>query len=143
MTELSFEHAALNVSDPRAMANWYVAHLGMQVVRRVDEPPHTHFLVDAGGAAMIEIYGNPKAPVDTYASLHPLQLHLAFTCADPGGGADRLVSAGATLVEHAHLPDGSHLAMLRDPWGLPIQLCRRAVPMLNGSTVAASARTRA
>ena len=130
MADLAFEHIALNVSDPIAMADWYVAHLGMRIVRRIEEPPHTHFLVDAGGTAMIEIYANSHAPTDTYAALHPLQLHVAFSSADPDAEATRLVAAGAMQVEHAHLPDGSHLAMLRDPWGLPIQLCRRAVRMV-------------
>ncbi len=132
MAHLPFEHAAVNVSDPVAMARWYVAQLGMQVVRKLDEAPHTHFLVDAGGAAMLEIYANAGAPVDAHADMHPLQLHLAFSSTDPAADGEALVAAGATLVEHQHLPDGSHLVMLRDPWGLPIPLCRRAVPMLRG-----------
>jgi hypothetical protein len=28
------------------------------------------------------------------------------------------------------LPDGSHLKMLKDPWGLSIQLCKRGQPMV-------------
>jgi hypothetical protein len=27
-------------------------------------------------------------------------------------------------------PAGDHLAMLRDPWGLPIQLVHRSTPMI-------------
>ena len=26
------------------------------------------------------------------------------------------------------MPDGSRLTMMRDPWGLPLQLCQRAKP---------------
>ena len=130
MAGLPFEHLAINVSDPVAVAAWYVEHLGMDVVRRGDPPVHMHFLADASRRAMIELYTNASAPTDIYKDLHPTQLHLAFSSADPDADADRLVAAGATLVEHLHNPDGSHLTMLRDPWGLPIQLAKRAVPML-------------
>jgi len=130
MAGLPFEHLALNVADPVAVAAWYVDHLGMDVVRRGEPPVHMHFLADAGRRAMIELYHNANAPADVYRDLHPAQLHLAFSSIDPDADAARLVAAGATLVEHLHNPDGSHLAMLRDPWGLPIQLAKRVQPML-------------
>jgi glyoxylase I family protein len=130
MPGLAFEHLAVNVADPPAVAAWYVEHLGMEVVRRGDAPMHMHFLADAGRRAMIEIYANPVAPTDLYRDLHPVQLHIAFTSTDPEADTARLVAAGATLVEHQRHPDGSHLVMLRDPWGLPLQLARRAVPMI-------------
>ena len=130
MPGLPFEHLAINVSDPVAVAAWYVEHLGMEVVRRGDPPVHMHFLADASRRAMIELYVNPAAPADIYRDLHPTQLHLAFTSVDPDADTERLVAAGATLVEHLYSPDGSHLVMLRDPWGLAIQLAKRATPML-------------
>jgi catechol 2,3-dioxygenase-like lactoylglutathione lyase family enzyme len=130
MPGLPFEHLAINVSDPVAVAAWYVEHFGMEVVRRGDPPVSMHFLADASRRAMIELYSNPVAPTDLYRDLHPAQLHLAFSSADPDADAARLVAAGATLIEHLHNPDGSLLAMLRDPWGLPIQLARRVTPML-------------
>lgn len=130
MSGLSFEHLAINVSDPAAVAAWYVDHLGMEIVRRGDAPVHMHFLADASRRAMIELYTNASAPTDVYRDLHPAQLHIAFSSADPDADTARLVAAGATLVEHLRNPDGSHLAMLRDPWGLPLQLARRTVPLL-------------
>lgn len=123
---MKIEHIAVNVADPVAMAAWYGAHLGLKVVRRVLTPPHTHFLSDSHGA-IIEIYHNPPDAVPNYAAMDPLLLHLAFTSADPAADRELLVAAGATFVSDAKLPDGSHLVMLRDPWGLAIQLCRRAV----------------
>jgi len=69
---LRLEHVALNVADPRAMADWYVAHLGMRVVRQVKGP----------------------------------------------------------ALSDDRLPDGSRLLMLRDPWGLALQLCARATPLV-------------
>jgi len=42
---------------------------------------------------------------------------------------ERLLAAGATLADNQRLPDGTHLVMLRDPWGVPLQLCKRATPL--------------
>lgn len=122
---MKLEHVALNVSDPAAMAEWYGAHLGLTLARRIPAPPHTHFLRDSGGRMLIEIYNNPPDAVPDYAAMDPLLLHLAFVSGNPAADRDRLLSAGATLVADQRLDDGSHLVMLRDPWGLAIQLCRR------------------
>ena len=130
MSGLSFEHLAINVSDPAAVAAWYVDHLGMEIVRRGDAPVHMHFLADASRRAMIELYTSAASPTYVYPDQHPAQLHIAFSSADPDADSARLVAAGATLIEHLRNPDGSHLAMLRDPWGLPLQLARRTVPLL-------------
>jgi catechol 2,3-dioxygenase-like lactoylglutathione lyase family enzyme len=123
---MRFEHFALNVPDPAAMAAWYVRHLGMRVIRKMSRSPHTHFLADGTGRTVIEIYSNPAAPVPDYAAQDPLVLHWALASDDPEADARRLVEAGATRVKDEPLPDGSLLIMLRDPWSVPIQLCRRA-----------------
>ncbi len=130
MPALRLEHVALNVADPRAVADWYVTHLGMRVVRHVEGPPHTRFLADAAGCSVVEIYCNAEARIPDYGAMDPLELHLAFDSRDPGADGDALVRAGATAVSDARLPDGSRLLMLRDPWGLAIQLCDRASPLL-------------
>ncbi len=131
MPVLNVEHVACNVTDPVAMAAWYVEHLGMRVVRRVQTPPYMHFLADANGHAVIEIYTNPTAdPVPDYAAMHPLRFHLAFAAPDPDAARAALVAAGATFVDEQTLADGSRLLMLRDPWGLPLQLCKRTTPLL-------------
>lgn len=131
MPVLNVEHVACNVTDPVAMAAWYVEHLGMRVVRRLQTPPYIHFLADAHGRAVIEIYSNPTAdPVPDYATMHPMRFHLAFAAPDPDAARAALVAAGATFVDEQTLADGSRLLMLRDPWGLPLQLCRRTTPLL-------------
>ena len=38
------------------------------------------------------------------------------------------VAAGATLLTEETLGDGSVLVMLRDPWGVALQICQRAKP---------------
>lgn len=127
---MKIEHFAMNVADPVAMAAWYCKHLGMSIARKFDGPPHTHFVADDSGTVMIEIYNNPADNVPKYADMDPLLLHLAFVSKDPTADKNRLIEAGAKLVDELNLKDGSHLVMLRDPWGLALQLCKRGVPML-------------
>ena len=124
------EHFALNVADPVAVAAWYVTHLGFQVIRHVDNATQTHFLADSAGHGVVEIYCNPPDQVPDYAALDPLIVHIALVSESPDTDRARLVAAGATYASEVRLPDGSQLTMLRDPWGLALQLCKRAAPLL-------------
>jgi catechol 2,3-dioxygenase-like lactoylglutathione lyase family enzyme len=133
MPVLNIEHFACNVSDPARMAAWYVEHLGMRIVRQISAAPHIHFLADANGRVVMEIYSNSADPIPDYPAMHPLRFHVAFAAADPDAARAALVLAGATFVNEQALPDGSRLLMLRDPWGLPLQLCKRATPLLDGA----------
>ncbi|OOG68765.1 VOC family protein [Algoriphagus sp. A40] len=128
---MKFEHFALNVSNPQAMSLWYEAHLGLKVKKKMEEAPFMTFLADDSGTIMLEIYSNPKGETLNFTGLHPLAVHLALVSNDPTADKDRLLKAGATEMSDDILPDGSHLVMLRDPWGICIQLCKRAVPMLD------------
>jgi hypothetical protein len=112
------------------MASWYVNYLGLTIVRRLDAAPFTHFLADSSGTVMLEIYNNPSDQVPDYRAMHPLLLHIAFVSQDPVADRQRLEKAGASFAEEVVTDDGSHLIMLRDPWGLAIQLCRRGQPMI-------------
>ena len=127
---MKLEHVALNVADPVAMAAWYGEHLGLETVRQMKEAPYTCFLADSSGAILIELYNNPPDQVPPYAEMDPLLLHLAFVSEEPDVDKEALLAAGATFVGDTKLEDGTHLAMLRDPWGLAIQLCKRGVSML-------------
>ena len=126
---MKFEHFALNVTDPRAMSRWYVAHLGFKIVRVRDDAPFFHFLADETGRVVVELYCNPKAPIPDYAAAHPLSFHIAVVAIDARAERARLEKAGATLFLEDPQPDGSMLIMLRDPWGVPLQLCQRTHPM--------------
>lgn len=120
---MKLEHVAFNVAD--AVADWYSRHCGFRVVHHVPEPAQTHFLVD-DGSSIIEIYRNPPDSVPDYRSMDPLIFHLALASDDPSSDAERLVAAGAEVVDELRFDDGTHLAMMRDPWGLALQLCKRA-----------------
>jgi glyoxylase I family protein len=127
---MKIEHLALNVPDPLNMARWYVEHLGMIVQRRMMEAPWAHFLADDSGTVMLEIYGNEEADALDLPRVAPPALHLAFTSSDPAADGQRLQRAGATIVADVHSMDnGDTFVMLRDPWGVPIQLVRRQTPM--------------
>ncbi|HWH68686.1 MAG TPA: VOC family protein, partial [Candidatus Sulfotelmatobacter sp.] len=125
------EHFALQVPDPVAMANWYVEHLGCKIARSGGEPSHARFLLDGAGSVLLEIYRNPRASVPEYHRMDPLLVHLAFVSEAPARDRDRLLQAGASLVEDLTTsPAGDQLVMLRDPWGIALQLVKRAAPML-------------
>jgi glyoxylase I family protein len=125
---MKFEHFALNVTDAAAHARWFVDHLGFIVTRAMETAPFTHFLADETGRVIVELYSNPGAEVPDYASRHPLVFHIAVATTDAAALRTTLEAAGAVFSNEDHLADGSHLVMLRDPWGVPLQLCQRATP---------------
>jgi catechol 2,3-dioxygenase-like lactoylglutathione lyase family enzyme len=124
---MKFEHAALNVPDAKAMAAWWIEHCEMRNVRAEDGPPF--FLADASGRTILELYSNEAAPIPDYAAQHHLSLHIAFAVENADATRDRLIAAGATLVSDAQRPDGIRLVMLRDPWGVALQLVKRKTPL--------------
>ena len=127
---MKFEHFAINVKEPVEMAKWYVDNLGLKIVKQMTESPFMTFLADDSGTIMLEIYNNAKGAILDFENQHPLVVHLAFVSENPTEDNNRLVQNGATAISDDVLEDGSHLVMLRDPWGFSIQFCKRAVPML-------------
>jgi catechol 2,3-dioxygenase-like lactoylglutathione lyase family enzyme len=127
---MKIEHIAFNVADPVAVATWYVEHCGLAVVRHIPIPTQTHFLADDAGETVLEIYCNPPEQVPNYAEMNPLLFHIAFVSQSPVDDTARLLAAGASWVDEIKIPDGGHLVMLRDPWGLALQLCKRASPLV-------------
>jgi len=122
-----FEHVALNLSDPEAFARWYVDNLGLEVVHAV--PGEKSFLADGSGAVVFELYDNSGAPHLQLREVAPLSFHVAFAVDDISAAAARLVEAGAEVVQPLVEVDGDRLIMLRDPFGLSLQLVRRRAPM--------------
>jgi len=126
---MRLEHFALQVLEPVAMADWYVKHLGCKIARAGGEPSHGRFLTV--GDVLFEIYRNPAVSVPDYAAMAPVQLHLAFSSENLTADRDRLVRAGARLVEDVNTtPSGDEIMMLRDPWNIPIQFVKRKEAMI-------------
>ena len=128
---MKLEHVALLVADPPAMARWYEEHLGMKVVKKSDEAPgFARFLADAARESILETYASDVHPVPGYGAMDPALLHVAFATTEIAATRDRLIAAGATPVgEITENAAGDRFAMLRDPWGLALQLAQRVRPL--------------
>ena len=88
-------------------------------------------MADDAGHTLLEIYRSPSEPVPDYASMNPMVLHLAFVSEDVDADRARLLNAGCTSCgEPSKGPNGDAFAMLRDPWGLPLQLVKRSKPLV-------------
>jgi glyoxylase I family protein len=127
---IRFEHYALNLVDPHAVADWYAEHLDCRILSKLANEPFTVFLGDSRGRVFWEIYHNSKAPLSPIRDAHPAAYHLAFVVDDVDQMRDRLVAAGARYLEEVTTPSGSRLVMMRDPWGIAVQLCLRNPPLL-------------
>lgn len=129
---MSFEHIAFMMSDPVAAAKWYAQNLDCKILRSSDQSPFGHFLQMPGAGMMFELYLNPAYPVPAWGDFAPAQLHLAFLVDDVAAVRERLLQAGATAVGEMEENElGDSLAMLRDPWGMPLQLICRVEAILN------------
>ena len=102
----------------------------VEVVREGPPPANARFIADATGNVILEIYNNPPDAVPDYGAMDPLLFHVAFAVDDLVSVRDELAAAGATFVEEFSSPEGDAFVMLRDPWGFPIQLCKRAEAMI-------------
>lgn len=127
---MRIEHFAINVPDPQAMADWYGSHLGFQTVRTGPPPVDMRFIADDTGKVLMEIYRRQDAPMPDYAATDMLVLHIALASDDPDADARRLVDAGATMESSETTPAGDRMAVVRDPWGIALQLVKRKEPML-------------
>ena len=116
------EHIGLNVAEPEKVMEWWCENLGFLRT-------HPVFIVDSSGSMAIEFYHNDQAEIINFTAVDPSTLHIAFTSDDTDADAARLVAAGATLVGSVHR-EGFDMAMLRDPFGIPVQFVKRAQSVL-------------
>ena len=85
-------------------------------------------MIDAGDETAFADHGSQTAQLGP----HGVRPAGDDAFVEPAADSQRLIAVGASFVEEIRLPDGSHLIMLRDPWGLALQLCRRAQGLLAG-----------
>lgn len=128
MTKATFEHLAFNVPDMDAMTDWYCTHLGMKIARL--DAGKKVFLADHTGTVVLELYSNSDEAMLPSRKPLPLEIHLAFVVEDADAVVAELEAAGAELISRQP-PDesGDVLCFLRDPFGLPIQVLTRKVPL--------------
>ena len=128
---MKIEHVALNVPEPVQAAQWYAANLGMEIIKSSDQDPFIHFLADGTRQGVIEMYNNSQAPIPDYASMSPFLLHIAFSVDDIETKHAALLAAGGTAHGQIETNEvGDRLAIVRDPWGVCIQLVQRKQPLL-------------
>ena len=123
-----FEHIALNVKNIKDIRDWYVANVGLKVVSEQTEAPFMTFFADSSGRVILELYCRPDEEITDFKTKHPLTFHMAFVSQNAVTDKIRLLDKGASFVEEITKEDGSYLVMLRDPWGMPLQLCQRTKP---------------
>jgi hypothetical protein len=123
-----FEHFAVNVADATSVVEWYTLNMGLKARVADKKPPFVSFLEDSTGRVVIEFYQRTDAPVTDFSNENSLSFHVAFVSQNAEQDKKRLVENGATFELEVNLEDGSHIVMLRDPWGMPLQLCQRANP---------------
>lgn len=129
---IRFEHLEINVSDPQAVAKWYIENLGLKIMRGITPPTYTGFIGDQSENMMLELNHFDDFEIIDFENVHHMSIHTAFVVEeDIELAKQRLVEAGATVVLDVNKTDvGDFILMLRDPWGFPIQMVKRAKPML-------------
>ncbi|MEO9510879.1 MAG: VOC family protein [Flavobacteriaceae bacterium] len=120
-----FEHLAINVDDVSSVVDWYVTHMGLKVVSAQKNAPFMTFLADSSNRVVLELYQKPDLQIIDFSKIHQLTFHMAFVSENSQKDRERLEQEGASYVEEVRKADGGHLVMMRDPWGMPLQLCER------------------
>jgi catechol 2,3-dioxygenase-like lactoylglutathione lyase family enzyme len=114
------------------MAEWYVEHLGLTIIRALGDEKQTTFLGDDNGRTLVEFYSNKAVEIPDYTAIDPLTLHIAYSVEDMDAERSRLIAAGARAADEVRTTaGGDQLAFLRDPWGFPIQFAQRSKPLLD------------
>lgn len=117
---MKLEHVAIDVADPEAFKAWWCKNLGF----RISSNPG--FIMDDTGVMGLEVYRTGETPAaPDYAAMNAMTFHVAFVSDDVKADVDRLVAAGAKVEQLKLDSPAFHMAILRDPWGVAIQLCRR------------------
>jgi glyoxylase I family protein len=130
-TGIRLEHLALNVSDSRARAQWFVSHLGMKVMREGGPPIFGMFVADSADQMMLELGQNSEFPAVDFGAISHLSIHFAMMVPDVQSVKERLLKAGAKVAEDiSKTPMGDQVLTMRDPAGFPIQFVQRVNPML-------------
>ena len=127
-----FEHIAINVPDPEAMAKWYTNNLGMKIVRGGFAPNASAFIADSGMHMMLELLHDVGHPVFESGKIHHTSMHFAFITPNIAKTEEQLLKAGAAISDSVRkTASGDQVMTLRDPWGFAIQFVERIKPMLD------------
>ena len=121
-----FEHLAINVDNPKKVADWYVKYVGLTIVSANKK---MIFVSDPGHHFMFELYHKPEAKGKFSDLSHPSS-HYAFAVDDADSVANKMVSGGAKILKKFTNPVGDTVINMKDPWGNNLQIIHRVKPKL-------------
>jgi lactoylglutathione lyase len=124
---MRYLHTMVRVSDLERSLDFYCNKLGLVEQRRVDVAPGRFTLV------FLSAPGNPDAQVELTHNWDPEKLgggrnfgHLAYAVADIYATCQRLLDAGVTINRP---PRDGHMAFVRSPDGISIELLQEGKPL--------------
>jgi glyoxylase I family protein len=125
MIQAQIEHIGFVVTNPCGAADWYAKNLGFTILRKADNNS-VAFIQEPGCGLIFELIGNPEIHSIDKDLTHPLQVHIAFKSQNIQADIRRLTNAGASFVMDCKTDDPkAKVCILKDPFGLYIQLARR------------------
>jgi catechol-2,3-dioxygenase len=116
-----FEHLAINVENPKKVADWYVKYVGLKIV---SESKKMIFVGDMDNHFMFELYNKAEAK-GKYSDLDHATSHVTFTTDDADGLAKVMQEGGAKILSQFNNPVGDTVINMTDPWGNNLQVIHR------------------
>lgn len=130
------QHIGFNVNNPIEITNWYIQNLDMKLIRTGKAPQYVTFIADSGSNMEIEFYNKEKVDKIDFQKIDVMSFHFAFLTDSINLIESKLIAAGAKLIDKTtETPAGDKVAMLRDPWGMPLQLVQRSIPMIKFTNI--------
>jgi len=124
---VKYLHTMVRVSNLEQALDFFCSKLGLKELRRVDVPPGRFTLVFLGADE------NPEAQVELTFNWDPEEYtggrnfgHLAYEVDDIYAVCRRLKDAGVTINRP---PRDGHMAFIRSPDGISIELLQRGAPL--------------
>jgi glyoxylase I family protein len=119
------EHMGICVGHPFEMADWYVRNFDFEILKKSGtKDDGVVFIGDGKGNTVLELYNAPGTGKINFSSLTPLQFHIAIEVESPYEKSLELEKAGAK-IEGKPVSDNDWKYMVRDPWGLTLQILNR------------------
>ena len=129
---MKIEHIGITVTAPHTMAQWYADNLGFRIIRKSgDDVRGGVFVLDESGETILELFATEGADPFVSNPASPLTVHIAFESESFDSDIEKLKKAGAEFLEESTPPGAeTRMALLKDPWGITLQLAKRKEKLL-------------
>jgi len=125
-SSVRFEHVAIDVENPKEVADWYVKYVGLTVI---SESKKMIFVGDTDHHCMFELYKKPGVK-GRFSGLSHDAGHVAFATDDAAALSKKMVEGGAKILKQFTNPVGDTVINMKDPWGNNLQVIHRVKPKL-------------